>query len=122
MYIKVLLLGILTATSYRPVPAQTKPTCLDRHHCETANGENVSELGVAVSQDFLNSGVLHYGDCLYIDGVGFRLVNDCLNSRYRKSVDVFVYTRREERQFGVRHLKVWLVKPPNKTKLAEEEK
>jgi 3D (Asp-Asp-Asp) domain-containing protein len=111
MLIKALLLGALQATAYRPVAWQTKPECTSRDHCRTANNENVSELGVAVSQDFLNSGVLHYGDCLYIDGVGFRLVNDCLNSRYRKSVDIFVYTQAEERKFGVRHLKVWLVEP-----------
>ena len=123
MLVKVLLLGILTATSYRPVPAQTKPECTSRDHCRTANNENVSELGVAVSQDFLDSGRLHYGDCLYIDGVGFRVVNDCLNRRYKESVDVFVYTLKEERAFGVRHLKVWLIRSmqPVKTKIAGEE-
>jgi 3D (Asp-Asp-Asp) domain-containing protein len=120
MQVHVVLLGILVCTAYRPVTWQTKPTCTDRHHCETANGENVSELGVAISQDYLRSGILHYGDCLYIDGVGFRLVNDCLNSRYRKSVDVFVYTKAEEKAFGVRRLKVWVIKPPAKTKIAEE--
>jgi 3D (Asp-Asp-Asp) domain-containing protein len=112
MPIKCVLLGILVATSYRPVPQQTKPECTSRDHCRTANNENVSELGVAVSQDFLDSGVLHYGDCLYIDGLGFRLVNDCLNRRYKKRIDVFVYEKVEEKRFGVRHLKVWLVKPP----------
>jgi len=122
MIIKALLLGTLIATSYRPVPWQTKPECMSRDHCRTANNENVSELGVAVSQDFLDSGVLHYGDCLYIDGVGFRLVNDCLNRRYTKSVDVFVYTQKEERAFGVRHLKVWLITQPVKTEIAEEAK
>jgi 3D (Asp-Asp-Asp) domain-containing protein len=114
MIIKLIFLGVLTATSYRPVPVQTKPECVDRHHCETATGENVSELGVAISQDFIKDGTIHYGDCLYIDGVGFRLVNDCLNSRYNKSVDVFVYTKREEKLFGIRHLKVWLVEQPQK--------
>ncbi len=116
MIIEAILLGTLTATSYRPTPAQTKPECTSRDHCRTANNENVSELGVAVSQDYLRSGILHFGDCLYIDGVGFRLVNDCLNSRYRKRVDVFVYTLAEERRFGVKHLKVYLVK----TEIARE--
>ena len=120
MFIKALFLGILMATSYQPVPSQTKSTCLDRHHCETANGENVSQLGVAVSQDFLNSGTLHYGDCLWIDGVGFRLVNDCLNRRYTKRVDVFVYTHAQEKAFGVRHLKVWLISHSDKTEIAKE--
>lgn len=109
MIIEAILLGTLTATSYRPVVQQTKPECTSRDHCHTANDENVSQLGVAVSQDFLDSGALHYGDCLYIDGVGFRLVNDCLNRRHKRSVDVFVYTLAQEKKFGVRHLKVWLV-------------
>ncbi len=122
MLFKAILLGTLIATSYRPVPEQTKPECKGRHACETANGENVSELGVAVSQDYLDSGTIHYGDCLYIDGVGFRLVNDCLNRRYKRRIDVFVYTQKEERAFGVRHLKVWLVTQPVKTKIAEEAK
>lgn len=114
MMTELILLGTLTATSYRAVPEQTKPECTDRHHCETAIGENVSELGVAVSQDYLSSGILHYGDCLYIDGVGFRLVNDCLNRRYKKRIDVFVYTKAEEHAFGIRRLKVWIVRSPNK--------
>lgn len=123
MIVKAILLGTLVATSYRAVPEQTKPECTGRHHCETSDGENVSELGVAVSQEYLNSGLIHYGDCLYISGVGFRLVNDCLNSRYTKRIDVFVYTYAEEKAFGVRHLKVWLIKTQSaKTKIANKDK
>jgi 3D (Asp-Asp-Asp) domain-containing protein len=121
MMAEMMLLGILTCTSYRATPVQTKPSCTDRHHCETANGENVSQLGVAVSQDYLNSGVLHYGDCLYIDGVGFRIINDCLNRRYKRRVDVFVYTLAQEKKFGVQHLKVWLMPSP-KTEITKETK
>lgn len=109
MIVKALFLGTLIVTSYRPVAWQTKPECTDRNHCRTANNENVSELGVAVSQDFLSSGLLHYGDCIWIDGVGYRLVNDCLNSRYEKRMDVFVYTRNEEKKFGVKRLKVYRI-------------
>jgi 3D (Asp-Asp-Asp) domain-containing protein len=121
MQVHLILLGILTCTSYRPVPEQTKPECTSREHCRTANDDNVSELGVAISQDFLDSGIIHYGDCVYIDGFGYRLVNDCMHRRHKKRVDVFVYTYAEEKKFGVRHLKVWLVQPPSKTKIAKEE-
>ncbi len=119
MIVELLLLGTLTATSYRAVPEQTKPSCTDRSHCETANGDNVSELGVAISQDFLDSGIVHFGDCLYIDGVGFRIVNDCMHRRHKRCVDVFVYTYAEEKKFGTRHLKVWVVRAPVKTKIAD---
>jgi 3D (Asp-Asp-Asp) domain-containing protein len=120
MIIEMVLLGTLTATSYRAVPAQTKPECVNRHNCETSIGENVSELGVAVSQDLLKSGLVHYHDCVYIDGVGFRLVNDCMAARHKKSVDVFVYERNEEKTFGIRHLKVWVL--VSNTEIVEKRK
>ena len=114
MIAKLVLLGLLQATSYRPVPVQTKPECTSRNHCRTAIDENVSELGVAVSQDLLASGQVHYRDVLFIDGVGYRIVNDCLNARVHNAVDIFVYTRAEEKAFGVRHLKVWLIQQPER--------
>ncbi|HWY35840.1 MAG TPA: hypothetical protein VNX68_14450 [Nitrosopumilaceae archaeon] len=120
MIAKLILLGTLTATSYRAVPEQTKPECTGRHNCETSIGENVSELGVAVSPDLLRSGRVHYRDCLYISGIGFRIVNDTTNSRLHNSVDLFVYEKNEEKAFGVRHLKVWVVGQPEETEIAKE--
>src|SRR5258706_4991105 len=99
MIVKLVLLGVLQATSYRPIPAQTKPECTSRSHCRTSIDENVSELGVAISQDLLASGKVHYRDVLYIDGVGYRIVNDCLNARIHNAVDVLAYTRAEEKAF-----------------------
>ena len=112
MIAELILLGTLQATSYRPVARETKPECTSREHCRTANNENVSQLGIAISQDYLDAGIIHYGDCVYVDHVGYRIVNDCLNRRITKSVDIFVYTLAQERAFGVKHLRVWLVKPP----------
>jgi 3D (Asp-Asp-Asp) domain-containing protein len=109
MIAKLILLGTLTITAYRPVRWQTKPTCTDRHHCETATGENVSELGVAVSRDLLQSGVVHFGDVLFITGIGYRIVFDVMGPRNYKALDVFVYEKNEERKIGTRHLKVWLI-------------
>lgn len=114
MMAHLLLLGTMTVTSYRAVPEQTKPECTGRHHCETSIGENVSELGVAVSQDLLRSGKVHYRDVVFVDGVGYRIVNDTTNGRLRNTVDVFVYDKNEEKAFGVRHLKVWVVGQPEK--------
>jgi 3D (Asp-Asp-Asp) domain-containing protein len=118
MIVKLILIGTLTATSYRPVPAQTKKECVNRDKCRTSIDENVSELGVAVSQDLLASGQVHYRDVLFIDGIGYRIVNDCLNARIHNAIDIFVYTRAEEKAFGVRHLKVWVIGQPNKTEIA----
>jgi 3D (Asp-Asp-Asp) domain-containing protein len=115
MTVEAILLGTLLVTSYRPVPEQTKSTCTGRHACETSIGENVSELGVAVPQDWISSGKVHYRDVLYIDGVGYRIVFDCLNVRVHDSVDVFVYIRAEEKAFGVKHKKVYLIRQKQKS-------
>lgn len=109
---ELVLLGTLTATSYRAVPEQTKPECTSRRHCETSIGENVSELGVALSQDLLAGGKVRYRDVVYIDRVGYRIVDDTMHPRIRRAVDIFVYTEAEERAFGVRQLRVWVVRPP----------
>jgi 3D (Asp-Asp-Asp) domain-containing protein len=105
----IMLLGTMTITSYRAVPMQTKPECTSRYHCETSIGENVSELGCAVSQDLLKSGKVHYRDVLYIEGHGYRIVNDTMALKNHNAVDLFVYTKAEEHKIGVQHRKVWLI-------------
>lgn len=110
----------MTVTSYRPTPAQTKPECKDRDHCYTSIGENVNELGLAVSQDLLRSGKVHYYDTLYIEGIGFRAVFDCMAYRHRNSVDLLVYTYAEEHRIGVRKLRVWKVMPPERKEIINE--
>lgn len=119
MLIEAILLGTLTVTSYRAVPEQTKPECTGRYHCETADGENVSELGIAVSQDFIRSGQIHFGDVVYLPPFGYRIVNDVMAARIHNGVDLFVYTRAAEKKIGVRHLKVYLIR--QKQKSSEEE-
>lgn len=110
MLIEAILIGnLITVTSYRAVPEQTKPTCTGRHNCETSVGDNVSEAGVAVSQDLLKNGTVHYGDVLCVDGLGCRIVNDCMAARHKLHIDLFVYTKAEEKRIGTRHLRVWVI-------------
>ncbi len=118
MIAELILLGTLQVTSYRPIPAQTKPECTSRDHCRTANDDGITKYGCAVSQDYIKSGAIHYGDAIYIEGYGLRVVNDCLNARYVHSVDMLVLTRAEEKAVGVRHLRVWLISLSPKTKIA----
>ncbi len=112
MLIEAVLIGTMTITSYRAVPAQTKPTCKSRDACHTSIDENVNELGCAVSQDLLASGKVHYHDVLWIPGAGYRIVFDTMHPRIHNSIDVFVYSRAEEVKFGVKHLRVWVVATP----------
>lgn len=112
MFIEAILIGTLTITSYRAVPEQTKPECRGNHDCTTSIGENVSELGIAVSRDLLASGKVHYYDVLYIDGIGYRIVFDTMHPRIHNTVDVFVYSKAREKAVGVRHRQVWLIPKP----------
>lgn len=102
----LVLLGILTVTSYRPIPEQTKPECKGRFACTTSIDDGITRYGVAVSQDLLKSGEVHYGDALWVPGYGYRIVNDCMGPRNRRAIDLMVFTREEEKAVGVRKLSV----------------
>lgn len=110
--IELVLLGTMTLTSYQAIPAQTKPECVNRHQCTTSIDDGITKFGVAVSQDLLKSGRVHYGDVLYISGFGQRVVNDCMNPRHKNSIDLLVFTRAEEKAVGVRRVTVFLVPTP----------
>ncbi len=61
-----------------------------------------------MSQDMLHDGRVKYGDILYIEGYGARVVNDCMNKRHKNKVDLLVFTTKEEHAIGIRHnVKVW---------------
>jgi 3D (Asp-Asp-Asp) domain-containing protein len=109
-YIPVIavFIGYLTVTTYRPVKEQTDDTPY-----YTAINVRVYKGGCAVSQDLLKKGVLKYGDTVYVDTVGFFRVNDTMNKRIKKSVDIFCYNLKEqkvtERLIGGKKLRVWLL-------------
>lgn len=109
---ELLLLGVLTLTSYQAIPAQTKPECKNRRQCDTAIGDGITMYGAAASQDLLKSGRLHYGDVIYIPGFGWKVINDCMNARIKNSIDILVFTRAEEKKVGVRHVKIYRVQEP----------
>ncbi len=139
--VTVILLGSLVVTSYRSVPEATDSTPFN-----TSTGEIVSRAGVAVSQDLLckacrrlhkrckrpdNSTKLHYGDCLFIEDAGFKIINDCMGlvkhervktkrgikrvyTKQLNWIDEWVPSYKEEHEFhkkyGVNKHRVWLIK------------
>ncbi len=107
MLFKALLLGVLTVTSYRSVPEQT-----DDSPFITSIGEHVHEGGIAVSQDLLKSGQVRYHDIIYVEGFGFYQVNDTMNQRHVKHVDIWVETLLEEKMVGVQYHKVYVLRRP----------
>lgn len=142
----MLLAGTLIATSYRSVPNQT-----DNSPFITSIGEHCYNGGAAISQDKLckvcrrahkrckepsDVRYIHYGDCLYIEGIGFKIVNDCMGkykhyriktkqgfkSRFIKQenwIDVWVGSYKDEhlfhKKFGMKQHKIWIVKETYET-------
>lgn len=101
----------MTVTSYRSVPSQT-----DSSPYYTSIGEHVHPYGIAISQNLLKKygGPLDYGDVVYINDVGFKVVNDVMNKRYKNCIDVWVKQLEDEKafhkKFKGRKLTIWLVK------------
>ncbi len=69
-----------------------------------------------MSRDMLArwGGPLHYGDLIFVEGVGPKFVTDTMNERHKQSVDVWVGTLEEEKaffsQFKNRKVRVWLIR------------
>lgn len=113
----IVLLGTMTITSYRPIPAQTKPECVNRYNCTTSIDDGITQYGAAVSQDLLKSGIVHYGDIIKIDGFDtLRVVNDTMNKRHQKHVDLMVFSYAEEHKVGTRYKNVWIIRSKGDTK------
>lgn len=128
------LVGMLQVTSYRSVSSQT-----DSSPYTTSIGERTSPHGVAVSRDLLCGACrklkhqckhpeyapkIHYHDCLYIEDIGYRIVNDVMGDTaydkqtrkrvlLRNRLDVWVPSHEAEikfhKQFGHRKLNVWKI-------------
>ena len=126
------LIGELTVTSYRSIPAQTDSTPF-----HTSTGAHVEPGGAAVSRDLLCGACrklhkrcrhpeyakkLHYGDWLYVDGYGFRFINDVMGKtsttkvkgrRHKRiitnQIDIWVSSYKEEKIVGFSKLKVYKI-------------
>lgn len=111
LVLTAILIGNLQVTAYRSTPNQT-----DSSPWLTSIGERVTVRGLAVSPDLLkkNGGPLDYGDLVYVEGTGYRFVNDVMHPRHKRAIDMWVPTYQEEKKFDEKYkgkkLKVYLVK------------
>lgn len=129
----MVLIGNLTVTSYRSVPKQTDSTPYS-----TSTNAQVEPGGVAISRDLLCGACrklhkrcahpeyekkIHYGDWLFVEGYGFRFVNDCMSDTssirvkgkvkrrlITNQIDLWVRTYNEEKTVGVKKLEVYKIK------------
>lgn len=135
------LIGQLTVTSYRSVSNQT-----DSSPYHTSTGQHVYSGGCAISRDLLCGACrklhdrckhpeydkkVHYGDPLYVDRIGFFMVNDVMGQyktvvvktktgdrkirmTQKMWVDLWVpsYTKEHQfhKSFGVNGHSVWKLK------------
>ena len=91
----------VTVTAYSSTPGQTDSTPFI-----TASNTRVREGIIAVSRDlllrFTPGAPLHYGDLVELEGVGVFRVEDTMNPRYKKRVDIWFPDFRSARNWGVR--------------------
>lgn len=89
-YVKRVLNNV-TVTSYNNHENQT-----DDSPNITATNRPVRENMVAVSPDFLNKGLAHYGDLVYIDCMQqWYVIEDTMNKRFEKRMDIFLFDKQE---------------------------
>lgn len=76
-----------------------------------ASGKRVDDFTVAVSQN-MRKGGWGFGKFLYIPEFDqFYLINDVMNKRYTKRIDLFKWTKSEARDFGYKKdMEVYLIK------------
>lgn len=93
----------VTVTAYNPVEEQT-----DSDPLIAASMRKVREGTVAVSRDLFDQGWV-FGKKIRIEGLGIFEINDLMNKRYTKRVDVFMWDEAEARKFGKRTIKAALL-------------
>lgn len=106
----VVFLATVTLTSYQPRPEQTRPGCQGIHNCFTSVGDIPTKYGAAASPDLLKSGALHYGDAIYVENYGWRIINDVMAKKNHNAIDLMVWSYQEEHSVGVQHRRIWTVK------------
>lgn len=132
LVITTILIGNLVVTSYRSVPLQT-----DNSPYRTSINERVNNGGVAVHPSLLcpqakiavkggfqlcrrntlgcKPEMLHYHDTLFIEQVGFKMINDVMavKTKMGSRVDVWVESLENEKtfhkKFKNKKLRIWRV-------------
>lgn len=97
-------LGVMPVTAYIPDEKQTDST-----PTRTSINHRVNPFGIAVSQDLMRSGEACYGDTIHVEGFGNRMVNDVMNSRHTRRVDLFVDTKDEEKLIQTQKRKIYVM-------------
>ena len=85
-------------TAYNPVEEQTDETPLTM-----ASGKTVYRGAVALSRDLEADLGLRFGDSIEIDGLGLFVFEDRMHRRWKRTVDILLFSPEKARRFGVQH-------------------
>ena len=87
----------VTVTAYTPTVGETDDTPYI-----TASNTRVRNGIVAISRDIEKKYNLKFGDKIHLEGIGTFEYQDRMHSRWKKRVDIFMYSNKKARQFGKR--------------------
>lgn len=93
----------VTVTAYNPVEEQC-----DEDPFIAASMRPVRAGTVAVSRDLFDQGWV-FGKKIRIEGLGIFEINDLMNARFSRRIDVFMWDESEARRFGKRTSKAALL-------------
>jgi 3D (Asp-Asp-Asp) domain-containing protein len=93
----------VTVTAYNPSTEQC-----DDDPLIAASMRKVRSGTIAVSRDLFDQGWV-FGRKVRIEGLGIFEINDLMNKRYKKRVDVFMWDKDQARAFGKRVFKAALL-------------
>ncbi len=93
----------VTVTAYTPTVDQT-----DEDPMIAASMRKVRPGTVAVSRDLFDQGWV-FGKKIRIEGMGIYEINDLMNPRYSRRVDVFMWDEKKAQAFGKRQTRVALL-------------
>lgn len=93
----------VTVTAYNPTERQT-----DSDPLIAASMRKVRLGTIAVSRDLFDQGWV-FGRKVRIEGLGIFEINDLMNKRYTKRIDIFMWDEDQARQFGKKNIKAALL-------------
>lgn len=93
----------VTVTAYNPVEEQC-----DADPLIAASMRKVREGTIAVSRDLFDQGWV-FGKKVRIEGLGIFEINDLMNKRFSKRIDIFMWDANKAKQFGKRASKAALL-------------
>jgi 3D (Asp-Asp-Asp) domain-containing protein len=88
----------VVVTAYNPISAQTDST----PHI-TASNKYVRSGIVALSRDLEEEFGFTFGDTVVLNGIGSFVFEDRMHKRWRRRVDILIFSPEKARKFGCQH-------------------